>query len=326
MTTAANKLGCVFPGQGSQFVGMCADFAKRFPVFAETLREANDVLGFALDELMSEGPAEALDQTLNTQPALLAVSVGLWRTYRELGGVEPACLAGHSLGEYSALVAAQAISFSAALKLVRARAEYMQAAVPPGTGAMAAVLGLADERVREVCATIATTGDVVECANFNAPGQVVIAGHRAAIDRAGPALKSAGAKRVLPLSVSVPSHCSLMQPAAERLSEDLATVAIQAPCIPVLHNVDASLHSDPDDIRRVLVLQLHSPVRWSECVTAMVAQYGSERVLECGPGKVLAGLIPRIVADVRVNNAQNADALVAWIVQSDAQSDQRKAG
>jgi [acyl-carrier-protein] S-malonyltransferase len=285
------KLAFVFPGQGSQSVGMMSGWGDRAEVRA-TFAEASDALGQDLWALVTDGPAELLNQTLNTQPAMLAADVAAWRVWQTAGGTTPALLAGHSLGEYAALVAAGALGFTDAVKLVRLRAEAMQAAVPEGVGAMAAILGLDDDAVRAVCAD-AAAGEVVEAVNLNSPGQVVIAGNKAAVERAMALAKEKGAKRALPLPVSVPSHSSLMLLAAEKLLAHLQGVTIVTPNIPVLHNTDVQSHTEPAAIRAALAKQLHTPVRWVETVQALKAA-GIERVIECGPGKVLAGLNKRI--------------------------------
>ena len=285
------KLAFVFPGQGSQSVGMMQGWSERAEVRA-TFAEASDALGQDLWALVTEGPADLLNQTVNTQPAMLAADVAVWRVWQAAGGATPALLAGHSLGEYAALVAAGALNFADAVKLVRFRAEAMQAAVPEGVGAMAAILGLDDDAVRAVCAD-AAAGEVVEAVNLNSPGQVVIAGNKAAVERAMALAKERGAKRALPLPVSVPSHSSLMLPAAEKLLAHLQDVTIATPTIPVLHNTDVHSHADAGAIRAALAKQLHTPVRWVETVQALKAA-GIERVIECGPGKVLAGLAKRI--------------------------------
>ena len=257
-----------------------------------TFAEASDALGQDLWALVADGPADLLNQTVNTQPAMLAADVAAWRAWQAAGGAVPALLAGHSLGEYAALVAAGALGFADAVRLVRFRAEAMQAAVPEGVGAMAAILGLDDDTVRAVCAD-AAAGEVVEAVNLNSPGQVVIAGNKAAVERAMALAKERGAKRALPLPVSVPSHSSLMQPAADKLLAHLQGVAITTPAVPVLHNTDVQSHAEPDAIRIALAKQLHTPVRWVETVRALKAA-GIDRVIECGPGKVLAGLNKRI--------------------------------
>ena len=285
------KLAFVFPGQGSQSVGMMQGWGERAEVRA-TFTEASDALGQDLWAMVADGPAELLNQTVNTQPAMLAADVAVWRVWQAAGGATPALLAGHSLGEYAALVAAGALNFADAIKLVRFRAEAMQAAVPEGVGAMAAILGLDDDAVRAVCSE-AAAGEVVEAVNLNSPGQVVIAGNKAAVERAMVLAKEKGAKRALPLPVSVPSHSSLMLPAAEKLLAHLQTVAIITPTIPVLHNTDVQSHAGTEAIRVALARQLHTPVRWVETVQALKAA-GIERVVECGPGKVLAGLNKRI--------------------------------
>ena len=285
------KLAFVFPGQGSQSVGMMQGWGGRAEVRA-TFAEASDALGQDLWALVGEGPADLLNQTVNTQPAMLAADVAAWRAWQAQGGARPVLLAGHSLGEYAALVAAEALNFGDAIRLVRFRAEAMQSAVPEGAGAMAAILGLDDEAVRAVCAD-AAAAEVVEAVNLNSPGQVVIAGNKAAVERAMALAKERGAKRALALPVSVPSHSSLMRPAAEKLSAYLEGVAISVPRIPVLHNTDVQSHDDGTGIRTALARQLHTPVRWVETVQALSAA-GVERVIECGPGKVLAGLSKRI--------------------------------
>lgn len=291
MALDTQSLAFVFPGQGSQSVGMMQGWGERTEV-RFTFSEASDALGEDLWTIVSEGPADHLNQTINTQPAMLAADVAVWRVWRAAGGVPPGWLAGHSLGEYAALVAAGSIAFSDAVRLVRYRAEVMQAAVPEGVGAMAAILGLDDDAVRAVCAE-AAAGEVVEAVNLNSPGQVVIAGNRAAVERAMALARDKGAKRSLPLPVSVPSHSSLMRPAAEKLLVHLQDVSIKAPAIPVLHNTDVTAHAEPDAIRAALARQLHTPVRWVETIRALKAS-GVGTLLECGPGKVLAGLGKRI--------------------------------
>lgn len=286
------KFAFVFPGQGSQSVGMLAAYGTAAPI-SETLMEASDALGQDLAAMIAEGPAELLNQTVNTQPAMLAAGVAVYRLWQSQGGPAPAMMAGHSLGEYTALVCAGALGFADAIKLVRLRAEAMQSAVPEGVGAMAAVLGLDDDAVRAVCAE-AAENEVLAAVNFNSPGQVVIAGHKAAVDRGCALAKAKGAKRALPLPVSVPSHCALMQPAADQLRLALAEIEIKTPGVMVLHNADVASHADPAAIRDALARQLFSPVRWVETVHSFAAQ-GVQIVAECGPGKVLAGLNKRIV-------------------------------
>lgn len=285
------KFAFVFPGQGSQSVGMMNGFAA-LPVVRQTFAEASEALGQDLWSLVAQGPDSALNQTVNTQPVMLTAGVAVYRAWEDLHGPEPAVMAGHSLGEYSALVASGAIGFADALRIVRLRAQAMQEAVPEGTGGIAAILGLEDEAVGAVCRE-AAQGEVVEPANYNSPAQVVVAGHRGAVERAMALAKARGAKRAMMLPMSAPSHCSLMRPAAERLAQALAQVPIQSPQIPVLHNMDAGERHDADTIREALVRQVYSPVRWVEIVRRL-AQEGVTHVVECGPGKVLAGLNKRI--------------------------------
>ncbi|WP_417347723.1 ACP S-malonyltransferase [Ferrimonas sp.] len=287
-----SKFAFVFPGQGSQAVGMLSEIAAENPVIEQTFAEASDVLGYDLWQLVSQGPAEDLNQTQRTQPALLTASVALYRAYQAAGGQAPAAMAGHSLGEYSALVCAGVIDFKDAVKLVELRGLAMQDAVPAGTGAMYAIIGLADDAIATACEQ-AAQGQVVSPVNYNSPGQVVIAGEKAAVERAGELCKEAGAKRALPLPVSVPSHCALMKPAAEKLADALAKLELNTPAIPVLNNVDVAAADDVDAIRDALVRQLYSPVRWTETINAM-AEMGIETTFECGPGKVLTGLAKRI--------------------------------
>ncbi|HAT39030.1 ACP S-malonyltransferase [Polynucleobacter necessarius] len=283
----------VFPGQGSQSVGMLNSIAQRPEVLA-TLQEASEALSEDVAQLISEGPAEALSLTTNTQPVMLTAAVAFYRAWLAAGGPAPKVMAGHSLGEYSALVAAGVITFKDAVPLVRFRAEAMQSGVPVGTGGMAAILGLDDATVIKVCAEAsAVSGGVVEAVNFNAPGQVVIAGASDAVTKACGLLKAAGAKRALPLPVSAPFHSSLLQPASEKLKAYLANIEFKAPTIPVIHNVDVEILHDPSAIKDALVRQAAKPVRWQETIQAMAAQ-GVTQVVECGPGKVLAGLTKRI--------------------------------
>lgn len=288
----SRNFAAFFPGQGSQSVGMLDALAASAPVVRETFDEASDALGFDLWALVSQGPREALDLTRNTQPAMLSAGIAVWRAWRQAGGPAAAVMAGHSLGEYAALVAAGALDFADGVRLAATRAALMQEAVPEGEGAMAAILGLGDQAVVELCAEQAH-GEVLAAVNFNAPGQVVIAGGAEAVARAVVAAKAAGAKRALPLPVSVPSHCALMRPAAERLAEQLASVEIHLPEVPVLHNASVSSAADVADLRALLVRQLHQPVRWVETVQAVAAR-GLGVGIECGPGKVLAGLNKRI--------------------------------
>ena len=289
------KLAFVFPGQGSQSIGMLAAYADH-PQVAATIEEASSVLGQDLGALIAQGPEAELNQTVNTQPVMLAADVAILRAWRAAGGTEPALLAGHSLGEYAALVAADALAFDDALRLVRARARAMQDAVPEGVGGIAAILGLDEAKIREACAE-AAQGEVVEPANLNAPGQIVIAGNRGAVERAIEAAKARGAKRGVMLPMSVPSHCSLMRPAADKLAAALAAVRISVPRIPVINNADVASPQSIDAIRDALVRQLFSPVRWIESVAAMAGQ-GATHIVECGPGKVLQGMVKRIAPEV----------------------------
>ncbi|ELS8946062.1 ACP S-malonyltransferase [Vibrio fluvialis] len=288
-----SKFAIVFPGQGSQAVGMLAELGEQYDVVKQTFAEASDALGYDLWALVQNGPAEDLNQTFRTQPALLASSVAIWRVWQELGLEQPEVLAGHSLGEYSALVCAGVIDFKAAIKLVELRGQLMQEAVPAGTGAMYAIIGLDDAAIAKACEE-AAQGDVVSPVNFNSPGQVVIAGQKDAVERSGALCKEAGAKRALPLPVSVPSHCALMKPAAEKLAVALEALTFNTPQIPVINNVDVVAETDPAKIKDALVRQLHSPVRWTEGVEKM-AEQGIEKLIEVGPGKVLTGLTKRIV-------------------------------
>lgn len=282
----------VFPGQGSQSLGMLANLNDIYPHIKQTFTEASDKLGYDIWTLTQHGPVDRLNATACTQPALLAAGVAIWRVWQAQGGRAPAVMAGHSLGEYTALVCAGTLDFSDAVKLVEFRGQAMQAAVPSGTGAMAAILGLADEAVVAACSE-AAQDQVVAAVNYNAPGQVVIAGHKAAVERAGQLCKVKGAKRIIPLPVSVPSHCGLMQPAAEQLAVKLAAITLQRPTIPVIHNADVAAHTEADEIRKVLKAQLYSPVRWVETIHLLASQ-GVTRLVELGPGGVLAGLGKRI--------------------------------
>lgn len=289
-----SQFALFFPGQGSQAVGMMQGFSESTAV-RDTFAEASAILGQDFWRMASE-PNEELNLTANTQPLMLIAGVATWRAWLQLADAQPALMAGHSLGEYTALVAAGALSFADALPLVRYRAEVMQSAVAEGEGAMAAILGLEDDAVRSVCAD-AAAGQVLEAVNFNSPGQVVIAGHKAAVERGMEMAKAKGAKRALLLPVSVPSHCALMKPAAEKLAQYLSAVTVNVPRISVLHNADVASHSEPADIKSALVRQLYSPVRWVETVRK-VADAGMTQSAECGPGKVLAGLNKRIVTEM----------------------------
>ncbi|HDY8144519.1 TPA: ACP S-malonyltransferase [Vibrio vulnificus] len=305
-----SKFAIVFPGQGSQAVGMLADLGEQYEIVKQTFAQASEALGYDLWALVQNGPAEDLNQTFRTQPALLASSVAIWRVWQELGLAQPENLAGHSLGEYSALVCAGVIDFQEAIKLVELRGQLMQEAVPAGTGAMYAIIGLDDEAIAKACEE-AAQGEVVSPVNFNSPGQVVIAGSKDAVERAGALCKEAGAKRALPLPVSVPSHCALMKPAAEKLAVALESIEFKAPQLPVINNVDVVAETDPAKIKDALVRQLYSPVRWTESVELMSSQ-GVEKLLEMGPGKVLAGLTKRIVKSLEaaaVNDVASLDAV-----------------
>lgn len=288
----SQKLAFVFPGQGSQQVGMLSDLAEHYPLIRETFAEASGALGYDLWALVSEGPAEELNKTEKTQPALLTASIALWRLWQAEGGQQPDYLAGHSLGEYSALVAAGVLPLADAVMLVEKRGQLMQSAVPAGQGSMAAILGLDDQAVIDGC-TEAAQDDVVEAVNFNTPGQVVIAGSVAAVERAIDVLKAAGAKRAMPLPVSVPSHCSLMKNAAAQLSSHLDTLDWQNARLPIIQNVSATAEVNADTLKQNLVEQLYRPVLWSQSVTEL-ARLGVTETTECGPGKVLSGLNKRI--------------------------------
>lgn len=303
----------VFPGQGSQSLGMLADLAAQYPIVEATFSEASSVLGYDLWQLVQQGPAEELNKTWQTQPALLAASVAIFRVWPQQGGKMPAIMAGHSLGEYSALVCAGVLDFQAAIRLVELRGKLMQEAVPEGTGAMSAIIGLDNAAIAKACEESAQ-GQVVSPVNFNSPGQVVIAGNKEAVERAGAACKAAGAKRALPLPVSVPSHCALMKPAADKLAVALQDITFSAPQVPVVNNVDVRAESDPEAIRSALVRQLYSPVRWTESVEFMAAQ-GVTSLLEVGPGKVLTGLTKRIVDTLTAAAVNDAASLTAALEQ-----------
>lgn len=313
MTSA--DIAFVFPGQGSQKVGMLASAAAAYPVVAETFAEASAVLGYDVWELIRSGEQEQLNMTETTQPVLLSSSVALYRAWLSAGGVEPAIMAGHSLGEFSALVCAGALDFAAAVELVRQRGAFMQTAVPAGEGAMAAIIGLDDESINAACARAAADlGAVVAAVNYNSPGQVVIAGKSAAVEAAIALCKEAGAKRALPLPVSAPFHTDLMRPAGERLAEAMSLLEFTAPKIPVVHNVDAATESDPARIPQLLVQQIASPVQWTSCVQTMVAA-GASRFVECGPGKVLSGLNRRIDKSLQSFNIEEPDALQSAVME-----------
>ena len=304
------KFAMVFPGQGSQSVGMLAELAAQFPVVEETFKQASEALGYDLWQLVQQGPAEELNKTWQTQPALLAASVAIYRVWQQqYPHLQPTVMAGHSLGEYSALVCAGVIDFQDAVKLVELRGKVMQQAVPEGTGAMYAIIGLDNDAIIKACKD-AEQGEVVSAVNFNSPGQVVIAGSKAAVERAAAACKEAGAKRALPLAVSVPSHCALMKPAADQLSVSLESIAIKTPNIAVINNVDVKTESEANAIRSALVRQLYSPVRWTESVEKMAAG-GVEVLVEIGPNKVLTGLTKRIVDSLQAAAVNDPASLAA---------------
>ena len=305
------KFAMVFPGQGSQTVGMLAELAGDYPIVQETFKQASEVLGYDLWQLVQEGPAEELNKTWQTQPALLTASVAVYRVWQQkYPALKPEVMAGHSLGEYSALVCAGVLDFQDAVKLVELRGKLMQQAVPEGTGAMYAIIGLDHDSIINACKQ-AEQGEVVSAVNFNSPGQVVIAGAKAAVERAAALCKEAGAKRALPLAVSVPSHCALMKPAADQLSVSLESITLKEAGVSVLNNVDVKNEIEADAIRNALVRQLYSPVRWTETVEKM-AQNGVEVLVEVGPGKVLNGLAKRIVDSlqaVSVNDVKSLDSV-----------------
>lgn len=308
-----HPIAFLFPGQGSQKVGMLAAAHERFAVVGETFAEASDALGYDMWSLVCDGPQESLNLTATTQPVLLTSSVALWRAWCDQSGPAPAVMAGHSLGEFSALVCAGVLDFADAVRLVRKRGEFMQSAVPVGEGAMAAIIGLDDEGINAVCTQVSAGGaGVVAAVNFNSPGQVVIAGHSGAVEAAIAGLKEAGAKRAMPLPVSAPFHTELMRPAGEQLREALADIALSAPAIPVVHNVHAQTESDPARIRELLVRQIHSPVQWTRCVEEIVRS-GARHAVECGPGKVLSGLNRRIDKSLASYGLEEPDALLESI-------------
>lgn len=308
------ELAFVFPGQGSQSVGMLAALAKAQPEVESTFKIASEALGYDLWSLVQQGPERALMATERTQPAMLAAGVAVWRVWRSLGGPLPSVMAGHSLGEYTSLVCAGALEFHDAVSLVADRGRLMQEAVPHGVGAIAAILGLADEKVQDVCVA-AADGEIVAPVNFNAPGQVVVAGHTAAVERALKLAQAAGAKRTVVLPMSVPAHSPLMKAVTERFAERLAAVKLTCPSIPVVHNADVAVHADTQRIREALGRQLASPVRWTESVQAL-ARRGAKLVVECGPGKVLAALCKRIDRGLTALPAYDMESLKKALDQS----------
>lgn len=309
----SQSLAFVFPGQGSQQMGMLSELAETHPVIKNTFSEASEVLGYDLWDLIQNGPLEDLNQTDKTQPALLTAGVALWRLWQEQGGAKPVLMAGHSLGEYTALVCSGAISFADGVNLVKLRGEFMQQAVPAGTGAMAAILGLDDASIEKACQE-AEEGEVVSPVNYNCPGQIVIAGQKAAVERAITNCKEAGAKRAVPLPVSVPSHCALMKPAAEKMAEQLAKIEISMPEISVIQNVTASAAASVDELKDNLLQQLYSPVLWTKSVQSMVDQ-GIESTVECGPGKVLSGLNKKVHKPLSVAAISDAAGLTKALAQ-----------
>lgn len=300
----AQNLAFVFPGQGSQKVGMLAEFAEKNTVIHETFAEASALLGYDLWSLVQEGPQEKLNMTEITQPALLTSSVALWRLWQKQNGGVPALLAGHSLGEWSALVCAGVVDFADAVTLVRLRGKYMQEAVPPGVGAMAAIIGLTDGQVEEACFKASESGQVVAAVNYNSPGQLVIAGEKNAVDKAIELCREAKAKKAMPLPVSAPFHTLLMKPAAEKLAGEIEGVIFNAPKIAVVHNVNARTENDPDKIKELMIEQIYSAVRWVDCVKTL-ASHGVSTAVECGPGRVLSGLIKRIDKNINLLSTES---------------------
>lgn len=313
MNNQTYNLAFVFPGQGSQSIGMLTDLAASYPEVKHTFERASDALGKDLWTIVNEGPDEELNQTHNTQPAMLAAGVAVWDVWCKHSNIRPAWMAGHSLGEYTALVCSDAMSFEDAIKLVAERGRLMQEAVPPGVGAMAAILGLEDHQVVQVCAS-AAQGEIVSAVNFNSPGQVVIAGHVAAVERAMLEAKAAGAKRAVLLPVSVPSHCALMEPAAQKLDEQLQNTNIDTPKMTLIHNVDVASHSASEVIRNALKEQLYKPVRWADSIKFMHDQ-GVTCFVECGPGKVLIGLNRRIAKDAEHMSIHDPESLITVLEQ-----------
>lgn len=312
--TQKQNLAFVFPGQGSQKVGMLKDIADAHPIVPDVFAQASEALGYDLWQMVQNGPQEQLNLTETTQPALLTASVALWQVWREQQGAEPALMAGHSLGEWSALVCAGVVDFTDAVRLVRARGRYMQEAVPAGTGAMAAIIGLDDPAVEQACAA-ASEEEIVAPVNYNSPGQLVIAGTAAAVERAMVLCKEAGAKRALPLPVSAPFHTALMKPAADRLAEDIRATQFNSPNCRIIHNVNAAPETAADAIKQLMIQQIYSPVLWVDCVKQLVAQ-GVDTTVECGPGKVLSGLNKRIEPSLRTLATESNDALAEALSQA----------
>lgn len=303
------KFAFVFPGQGSQSVGMMNGYTD-LPVIQKTFQEASDILKQDLWSMVHSGPADDLNLTINTQPLMLTAGIAVYRAWASLGGEKPVLMAGHSLGEYTALVASEALSFADALTLVRFRAQAMQQAVPEGVGGMAAILGLDDEIIKNICDDITNQNseESLEPANFNSPGQVVIAGHKNAILRGIEMAKSKGAKRAIMLPMSIPSHCSLMKPAADSMRLQLAQVTLQPPRIPILHNADVTSHAETTDIKEILIRQLTSPVRWVDTIKAFAAS-GITHIIECGPGKILVGLNKRIDQNLQQLSLSDSESI-----------------
>lgn len=307
------NLAFVFPGQGSQKIGMLSTLAEEYPIVTETFSEASDILGYDLWARVQKGTAEEINLTECTQPLLLAASVAIWRVWKFRGGITPAFLAGHSLGEWSALVCAEVITFADGIKLVQQRGKFMQEAVPAGVGAMAAIIGLSDELIQAACKSASEKlNEEVGAVNFNSPGQVVIAGHTAAVECAMALCKEAGAKRTLPLPVSAPFHTSLMRPAASRLAEQVMQTPFMTPKIPVVHNVHAKIESNPEDIKNIIIEQIYTPVQWVDCVNTL-AENGVNQIVECGPGKVLSGLIKRINKSIATTPIETPDSMNALL-------------
>ena len=300
-------LAFVFPGQGSQKIGMLAELAAIYDVVEKTFAQASEVLGYDLWDLLQSGESDAINMTECTQPLLLTSSVAIWRVWQQNEGLEPAFMAGHSLGEWSALVCAGVVDFADAVRIVQQRGKFMQEAVPAGQGAMAAIIGLADDKIIEVCAE-AAEGECVAAVNFNSPGQVVIAGTVAAVERAMALCKEAGAKRTLPLPVSAPFHTEMMRPAADRLAGKIATTIFYAPKIPIVHNVSAAVELEPEAIKALMIEQIYRPVLWTDCVKALAGK-GVTKLVECGPGKVLSGLAKRIDRSLAAYPAETPEAL-----------------